>query len=143
MKTKIWMSNPYYIIKPEEGIVVCKIRAASDIRDVFDCFGFHRKPVNKLIKKFNLSDIETPREFSAITKLRKGDKWDVTLGKRIAESKCKRNIFKFYYRLYTECIECLLQEIAKFNLICDATLYAAQKENKHLKELIGNEDNNR
>lgn len=137
MKTKIQMSKPQYIVKPEAGIVVCKIDAESIVDKLFDTFSLYSYSLGKKIKKkFNINSIGHPLTFSAVARLHKGDEWDETLGKRIAESKCKRMIYSFYDRVYTDCIENILHEVAMFNEVNDAVHYAKIREYKHFKELI-------
>jgi hypothetical protein len=67
----------------------------------------------------------------------KGDKFDEVKGKRIAESKCKRNIYKFYLRLYNSvCDEILNKDIKLLNQHIDNLFYCVNREDKHLKELM-------
>lgn len=135
-KINVQMTQPKYIIKPEDGVVICSITANGNN----DCYK-NLYDVNmcnsKLRKKYGLNWIDSAKVFTAVAKLHKGDKWDEIKGKRIAESKCKRKIYKFYMRLYNDIYtEILNKDIKLLNQHKDNLFYCLNRENKHLKELM-------
>ena len=138
-KINIKMSQPTYIVKKDDGVVICKIttQGCDDKFPYLDLWSV--KLSKKLQKKYGISCMTRSLDFTAVARLHKGDTWDEVKGKRIAESKCKRNIYGFYLRLYDFVInEILHNDIALFNQYTDNLMYCAQRENKHLKELMNN-----
>lgn len=135
-KINVKMTQPKYIIKPEDGVVICSITAKGNndcYENLYDIFIDNPK----LRKKYGIQYIDSTQVFTAVTKLHKGDKWDEVKGKRIAESKCKRNIYKFYLRLYNSvCDEILNKDIKLLNQHIDNLFYCVNREDKHLKELM-------
>lgn len=135
-KINVQMTQPKYIIKPEDGVIVCSITAHGN-NDCYNnlCDVIGQSP--KLQKKYGLRWIDTTQVFTTVTKLHKGDKWDEIKGKRIAESKCKRNIYNFYLRLYTDVyMEILNKDIKLLSQHIDNLSYCLSREHKHLKELM-------
>lgn len=135
-KINVMMSQPKYIIKPEDGVVICSITAVGN----GDCYN-HLYDIlinnSKLRKKYGIRYLDSPKIFTAVTKLHNGDKWDEIKGKRIAESKCKRKIYKFYLRLYNDIYtELLNKDIELLSQHKDNLFYCLNRENKHLKELM-------
>lgn len=135
-KINVKMTQPKYIIKPENGVVICSISA----RGNNDCYkNLYDAVVDnpKLRKKYGLHWIDDGKVFTAVAKLHNGDKWDEIKGKRIAESKCKRKIYKFYLRLYNDIYKELLnKDIELLSQHKDNLFYCLNRENKHLKELM-------
>lgn len=134
-KTNLKMEKPTYIINHEKGAVVCSIEVCSNIYDYPNLFisGL----TQKISKKFHINWVNQPQTFTAVAKLHKEDTWDEIKGKRIAESKCKRKIYKFYCRLYDFVIsEIMHNDIALFNQHTDNLAYCFNRENVHLKELM-------
>jgi len=135
-KINVKMTQPKYLIKPEDGVVICSI-AAHGNNDCYKhiCDVLVDNP--KLRKKYGLHWIDSGKVFTAVTKLHKGDKWNEIKGKRIAESKCKRKIYEFYLRLYREVLNELLQKgIKLLDQHIDNLVYCVNREDKHLKELM-------
>jgi len=140
-KTNIKMGKPVYIVKPDDGIIVCKITTCGcdDNFPYLDLWSV--KLSKKLQKRYGISCMQRSIEFTAVARLHKQDTWDEVIGKRIAESKCKRNIYSFYLRMYDFIInEIIHNDIALFNQYTDNLMYCVHREAKHLKELTGNED---
>ena len=136
-KTNIKMGKPQYIIKPEDGVVICKIttQGCDDNFPYLDLWSV--KLSKKLQKRYGISVMTKTLEFTAVVRLHKEDTWDEVKGKRIAESKCKRKIYEFYLRLYDFVINEIMQnDIALFNQHIDNLVYCVNREDKHLKELI-------
>jgi len=135
-KINVKLTQPKYIIKPEDGVVICSITAQGDT----DCYKHLRDVIvdnPKLRKKYGLNWIDSTKVFTAVAKLHKEDKWDEIKGKRIAESKCKKNIYKFYLRLYNDVYdEILNKDIKLLSQHKDNLFYCLNRENKHLKELM-------
>ena len=138
-KTNIVMGQPRYIIKPDKGIVICQIDANG--RDwVFDCLDFWNRKFNaKIEKKFNLVSINARKTFTAVARLHRIDVWNETLGKHIAESKCKKKIYNFYKRLYkTILCEITNTDIKDLVRYVDNLTFCEDREENHFKDLIGN-----
>lgn len=135
-KINVQMTQPKYIIKPEDGVVICSITAEGSndcYTNLYDVFIDNPK----LKKKYGIDYLDSTKVFTAVTKLHKGDKWDEIKGKRIAESKCKRNIYKFYLRLYKDVYnEIMNNDIKLLSHHIDNLFYCANREDKHLKELM-------
>lgn len=135
-KINVQMTQPKYIIKPEDGVVVCSITANGSIicyNHLDDVIGVNPK----LRKKYGLKWTDDTKVFTAVTKLHKGDTWDEIKGKRIAESKCKRKIYEFYLKLYKEIYcEVLNKDIKLLSRHIDNLFYCVNRKNKHIKELI-------
>lgn len=135
-KINVKMTQPKYIIKPEDGVVVCSITAQGSndcYKNIYDVF------VNnpKLKNKYRLDWMDSYKVFTAVAKLHKGDKWEEIKGKRIAESKCKRKIYEFYLRLYTDIMRELVKtDIKLLNHHSDNLMYCLNREAQHLKELM-------
>lgn len=135
-KINVKMTQPKYIIKPENGVVICSI-AAHGNNDCYKnlCDVIVNNP--KLRKKYGLHWIDDAKVFTAVAKLHNGDKWDEIKGKRIVESKCKRKIYKFYLRLYDDVYtEILDKDIELLSQHKDNLFYCLNRENEHLKELM-------
>lgn len=136
-KTNIKMGKPQYIIKPEDGVVICKIttQGCDDNFPYLDLWSIILS--KKLQKRFGIEAMTKTLEFTAVARLHKEDTWDEVKGKRIAESKCKRNIYGFYLRMYDFVInEILHNDIALFNHYTDNLMYCVHREGMHLKELM-------
>ena len=135
-KINVQMTQPKYIIKPEDGVVICSITA----RGNNDCYtNFYDVFIDnpKLKDKYGINYIDSVKVFTAVAKLHKGDKWDEIKGKRIAESKCKRNIYKFYLRLYKDIYgEIVYEDMILLNQHIDNLCYCLNREDNHLKELM-------
>ena len=135
-KINVKMTQPKYIIKPEDGVVICSITANGNNYCYNNlCDVIAHSP--KLQKKYGLRWIDKDKVFTAVAKLHNGDKWDEIKGKRIAESKCKRKIYKFYLRLYSTIYnEILNKDIKLLNQHRDNLFYCVNREANHLKELM-------
>ena len=135
-KINVQMTQPKYVIKPKDGIVICSIIANGDN----DCYGYLYDVIrnnHKLQKKYGLRWINNTKVFTAVTKLHKEDEWDEIKGKRIAESKCKRKIYKFYLRLYSDVYnELMTKDIELLNQHRDNLFYCIFRETNHLNELM-------
>lgn len=135
-KINVQMTQPKYIIKPEDGVVVCSITAQGSndcYKNIYDVLTNNPK----LKKKYRLDWMDSYKVFTAVAKLHKGDKWDEIKGKRIAESKCKRKIYKFYQRLYKEVYyEIMNKDIELLGQHIDNLFYCVNREDNHLKELM-------
>lgn len=135
-KINVQMTQPKYIIKPEDGVVICSITANGN-NDCYNnlCDVIVHSP--KLQKKYGLRWIDTTQVFTAVAKLHKGDKWEEIKGKRIAESKCKRKVYNFYLRLYDDILEEIMnKDIKLLNKHLDNLEYCVNRESLHLKELM-------
>ena len=135
-KINVRMSQPKYIIKPEDGVVICSITANGNN----DCYNLLYDVLidnYKLKKKYGIDYTNSTKVFTAVTKLHKEDTWDEIKGKRIAESKCKRKVYEFYLRLYTDLLkEIINKDIKLLNHHLDNLEYCVNRESKHLKELM-------
>lgn len=139
-KTNIKMKKPTYIVKPEDGVVVCSIQACGNADDYPNIF-IGKHVTQKVRKRFHIHYIDEWQTFTVVVRLHKEDTWDEVVGKRIAESKCKRKIYEFYLRLYDFVVnEITHNDIVLLNQYTDNLMYCVHRETKHLKELTGNED---
>lgn len=142
MKTHIKLSEPIYKIDEEAGEISCYIAAQAKL-EIFNYIFFDNIPMyKKLMNKFQLGGYDEIKSFTGIARL-KEDKWNETLGKRIAESKCKRSIYGFYSKVF----DFIGNEIDKELTVLDQTwstlLAAKNTEEKHFEQLTGvkiNED---
>lgn len=132
MKTRIQMTKPEFIVKEEDGIVVCKISARANFADIMPTLSVY----SNLFRQFGMVFIDDERSFTSIAKLHKSDKWNEVQGKRIAESKCKRKIFDFYSRVYKHFISLCNKDLDAFKKIMYNTTNAMHIEDNHLKELM-------
>lgn len=133
MKTRIQMTKPEFIVKEDDGIVVCKIRTKATFANILPKLQIYKMDI---FKQFGMLFIDDDLLFTAITKLHDSDKWDELKGKRIAESKCKRKIFNFYSRVYKHFLSLCERDLDTFKKIIHNTTNAMYIENKHLKELM-------
>lgn len=135
-KINVQMTQPKYIIKPNDGIVICQIQANGDYQPYMNITDIVQNST-KLKKKYNIEWLNDKFWFTAIAKLHKEDTWNEIKGKRIAESKCKRKIYEFYLRLYADILKELMNnDIKMLNHHLDNLEYCANREEKHLKELM-------
>ena len=138
-KTNIKMSQPTYIVKKDDGIIICKIRTQGN-DEVFKFLNLNNPVFRlKLKKKFGIEWLDDTLTFTGITRHHKTDLWNEVLGKRISEGKCKRKIYNFYCNLYN-----FLENEVMINDIDNLRQYSTNlgrciyRENQHLKDLIGN-----
>lgn len=137
-KTNLELSKPSYIVKEDSGIVVCKImvKGTHFWNKIF--FGYSK--MQKKLRRFKIFDWESVVEYAAVARLHPGDTWDETLGKRIAESKCKRAIFRTYTKVMQEYENALKDELTRTINVRNNIGMAMGKEGHHLMELIGKEE---
>ena len=135
-KTNIKMSQPSFIVKKDNGIIVCKIetKGNTEVFEKLDIYMMSRK----LKKRFNIYSINDTLTCTVVTRHHKSDVWNEIVGKRIAEAKCKRQIYDFYHRVY----KFILDEIKKFDIAqleryIDNLGYCQVREDKHYKDLMG------
>lgn len=135
-KISIKVGKPEYIIKPEEGVVICKIKTKGNITDFYTLIQTYDLSA-KIKKQFRIKSVNEELFFTAVTKLHEGDTWDEIKGKRIAESKCKQKIYKFYHRLYSFIINYILHNSIKPFINYTYNIgNCINTEEKHFKELI-------
>ena len=137
-KTNIKMSQPSFIIKKDDGIIVCKIKASGK-SGVFENLDIdHYRMSDKLKKRFGISYLWQEQTFTVITRHHKSDVWNEIVGKRIAEAKCKRQIYDFYHRVYKFILdEIKKSDIAQLERYVDNLGYCQIREDKHYKDLMG------
>ena len=73
-KINVQMTQPKYIIKPEDGVVICSITANGDN----DCYGYLYDVLwdnPKLRKKYGLEWINNTKVFTAVAKLHKDEEF--------------------------------------------------------------------
>lgn len=71
-----------------------------------------------------------------IAKCHPKDIFDATVGKRIAESRAKRALFKFLYYAYNKCWPIIYAELRSIDRLSSKCYYLADQETKHLNKLI-------
>jgi hypothetical protein len=130
------MSQPTYIVKKDDGVIICKITTQGN--EVFKYLSIPSM-YKKLKKRFNIGYIDDELEFTTVVRHHKSDVWNETLGKHIAESKCKKKIYNFYKRLY----KFILDEIVRIDIedmtrYIDNLTFCELREEKHFKDLIEN-----
>ena len=136
-KTNIKMSQPTYIVKKDDGVIICKITTQGN-DNVFKYLNTY-PAIRKLKKKFHINWIDESLTFTAVSKHHKSDVWNETLGKHIAESKCKKKIYNFYKRLYkTVLTEIMNTDIKDLTRYIDNLEFCENREEKHFKDLIRN-----
>lgn len=136
-KTNIKMSQPTYIVKRDDGVIICKITTQGNWENFRNLYsGFI---ITKIRKKFHINWIDESLIFTAVVRHHKSDVWNETLGKHIAESKCKKKIYNFYKRLYrTILCEITNTDIKDLVRYIDNLTFCEDREEKHFKDLIGN-----
>ena len=135
-KTNIKMSQPSFIVKKDDGIIVCKIetKGNTEVFEKLDIYMMSRK----LKKRFNIYSINDTLTFTVVTRHHKSDVWNEIVGKRIAEAKCKRQIYDFYHRIYKFILdEIKKSDIAQLERYVDNLGYCQIREDKHYKDLMG------
>ena len=135
-KTNIKMSQPSFIVKKDDGIIVCKIetKGNTDVFEKLDIYMMSRK----LKKRFNIYSINDTLTFTVVTRHHKSDVWNEIIGKRIAEAKCKRQIYDFYHRVYKFILDKIKKsDIAQLERYVDNLGYCQIREDKHYKDLMG------
>ena len=138
-KINIETEKPTYIIKPEDGVVVCSIQARG-VDNHHNLF-ISNSSIQKIRKRFHIYRINEWKTFKVVVRLHKDDKWNEVIGKRIAESKCKKKIYNFYKRLYKFALnEIVRTDIEDMIRYVDNLTFCEDREEKHFKELIRNED---
>ena len=129
------MSQPTYIVKKDDGVIICKITTKGN--DVFKYLV--PSMYKKLKKRFNIAYIDDKLEFTTVVRHHKSDVWNETLGKHIAESKCKTKIYNFYKRLYKTILDEIVHtDIEDLTRYVDNLTFCELREDKHFKDLIGN-----
>lgn len=130
------MSQPTYIVKKDDGVIICKITTRGN--DVFK-YLIIPSMYKKLKKRFNIAYIDDKLEFTTVVRHHKSDIWNETLGKHIAESKCKKKIYNFYKRLYKFALdEIVRMDIEDMTRYIDNLTFCEYREEKHFKDLIEN-----
>ena len=130
------MRQPTYIVKKDDGVIICKITTkGNDIFEYLEVYSMYKK----LKKRFNIAYIDDKLEFTTVVRHHKSDVWNETLGKHIAESKCKKKIYNFYKRLYKIALEEITNtDIKDLVRYVDNLTFCEYREEKHFKDLIGN-----
>jgi len=130
------MSQPTYIVKKDDGVIICKITTKGNMNNI----AFASSHVLRHFrKKFNIYAVDSRITFTAVSKHHKSDVWNETLGKHIAESKCKKKIYNFYKRLYITILKEIMDtDIKNFARYIDNLAFCEDREEKHFKDLIGN-----
>lgn len=135
-KTNIRMSQPTYIVKKDDGVIICKI-TTSGSTESFKSIWQSDYLQDKFCKKLSIKWIEEETTFTAVARHHKPDVWNEVTGKRIAESKCKKKIYNFYKRLYKTILETVIEtDIRDLTRYVDNLTFCEDREEKHLKELM-------
>lgn len=135
-KTNIKMSQPTYIVKKDDGVIICKITTKGNMNNL--AFGISHV-IGRFHKRFDIYAVDSNITFTAISKHHKSDVWNEALGKHIAESKCKKKIYNFYKRFYKTALEEIMNtDIKDLIRYVDNLTFCEAREEKHFKDLIGN-----
>lgn len=136
MKTHIKLSEPQYTIDKDAGEISCYIEAQAQL-EIFNFLFFNNIPMyKKLMNKFQMAGYDEPVSFRGVARL-KDDEWDETLGKRVAESKCKRSIYSFYKKVFEFIADEIESELNTLDKIWNTVWTAEMIEARHFKQLTG------
>lgn len=131
------MSQPTYIVKKDDGVIICKIITQGNWENFHNLYSGY-VIYTKIRKKFHINWIDESLIFTAVVRYHKSDVWNETLGKHIAESKCKKKIYNFYKRLYNTILaEIMNTDIKDLTRYVDNLTFCELREEKHFKDLIG------
>ena len=131
------MSQPTYIVKKDDGVIICKITTQGNWENFHNLYSGYI--ITKIRKKFPINWVDESLTFTAVSKHHKSDVWNETLGKHIAESKCKTKIYNFYKRLYKTILDEIVRtDIEDMTRYVDNLTFCELREDKHFKDLIGN-----
>lgn len=136
-KTNVIMNPPKYIIKKDKGIIICKIYTISDIT-LYKNIDYNQ--IDSKLKKLFSHKFEDTIVFTAVAKCSKHDEYNELIGKRIAESKCKRKIYNHYLKVYQQLYNMLIQDINIISYNINNLYNCLQKEEQHSKDLMQYED---
>ena len=134
MKTKVTIISRKFYVDKNKKAITCVIKSVLNT-DVCECIYLGDMWTN-LKNKFNFYPPYSTLTFTATTKCHKGDKFDDIKGKRIAESKAKAKMFKYYARMLSSIENSLNTNIlSKIIRLKSANNYAYNREKRHVKEL--------
>lgn len=108
MKTGIEFTSIDYSVNKEKGVVACIMRVG--------IYGEHHKVIGK-------------------AKCSPEDSFDETKGRRIAESRAKKTVYKLAKNLYKEFIEIHIQCSRKFEHLAHLCDCLEKRENFHIHKL--------
>lgn len=130
-----FVNEPEFII--HGPAVVCKIRFTIDIPEL----GWGE--VAKIESKFPLLEFDSNKAYGQIsskTVCLSCDEYDVTIGKHIAESKCKVKAYSVCYRVINEILGMKTDQIYKAVALRDQVSSLLSSEIDHVNEISGRED---
>lgn len=134
MKTKVTIISRKFYVDKNKKVITCAIKSVLNT-DVCECIYLGDMWTN-LKNKFNFYPPYSTLTFIATTRCREGDKFDDIKGKRIAESKAKAKMFKYYARMLNNIENSLNTSIlSKIIRLKEANEYAYSSERRHVKEL--------
>lgn len=134
-KTFVTFSDIKYIVKPEEGIVICSMSASANLCQL------GRNNLNYsfdwIVNKFpNVDYYNGKFKVKGIAKCDKDDTFNVVLGKRIAESKAKHKAFKRVTVIHNWIIKKFYEKLKMYEEIISNCERAAETEITHINSLV-------
>lgn len=133
-KTFVTFSDIKYIVKPEEGIVICSMSASANLNwldrnNLSYSFDWIRN-------KFPNMDLNGKFKVKGVAKCDKDDTFNVVLGKRIAESRAKHKAFKRVTVIHNWLNEKFYEKLKMYEEIISNCEHAAETEITHINSLV-------
>lgn len=122
-KIKLEFSDAKYHVNKEKGTVVCVLTAGYS----YDLFNYALA---------NYGPDRTYFEAVGVAKCNPEDKFDEKLGKRLAESKAKRNAYKKYVNILNNILSGLTKATGLVEFNKSVMFDYIEREEEHYKELL-------
>lgn len=131
-KTNVSFENVYYSIDNEKKVVVCRIMCDLNISNNHSKIVFLEDYYKK---KFPF--IRGERFWAkGIARCNPKDTFDETIGKRIAESRAKKEAYSVAANVYNFYSKILESEMVGFKMLVENNSIVAEREKEHIKKLI-------
>lgn len=131
-KTGVSFDNVYYNIDGENRVVVCNIACDLNITRREDKVSIYTYDL--FAKKFPF--IKNERFVAkGVARCNPQDTFDETIGKRIAESRAKKQAYSIATRVFNYCAEILKGKMADFKFLAENNSIVANREKDHIREL--------
>lgn len=129
MKTNLLIDNPTYFVHEDDGIVVCVIHCyIKAIAGVPMLSAIESKKCPVSLDGFHFT-------VKAVAKCHNEDKFDITKGKRIAESRCKAKVFRKASLFYKHLLDFYSNNLHHVMNYCYNNSWLYKKELNHINEL--------
>lgn len=131
-KTGISFGNIYYNIDEENRAVVCNIACDLNIIRMEDKVSLYTYDL--FAKKFPF--IKNDRfVVKGVARCNSQDTFNETIGKRIAESRAKKQAYAIATRVFNYCAQILENKAMEFKALAGNNSIVAHREEEHIKEL--------